>query len=162
MSFEDIENHWAKESIDMLVRLNVIKGYADGSFKPDQSITRAEFASMLVRVFNLSVTVAVQLQFSDADRRGAKNDIEILIRREIVKGYTDLTIRPNETISREEIAVLLVRMINLTQLSVTDGTFNGYADQTIMTKGDATRAETAAILLKLLMLDPRIKQVLEQ
>lgn len=45
--FKDIAGHWAKEAINRLARLNILNGYTDGTFKPDEPITRAETAAML-------------------------------------------------------------------------------------------------------------------
>lgn len=45
--------HWAEEGINTLINLGAIKAYADGTFKPNSSITRAEFVSVLVKEFKL-------------------------------------------------------------------------------------------------------------
>ena len=52
-SFNDIAGHWAADNINQLVGLGAINGYPDGSFKPDNNITRAEFTTILVRAFQL-------------------------------------------------------------------------------------------------------------
>lgn len=51
--FEDIKNHWAKESIQKVIDSGLMKGYEDGNFKPDEPITRAELATILVRALKL-------------------------------------------------------------------------------------------------------------
>lgn len=52
----DYSNHWAKEAIEAFKGYHIINGYEDGSFKPNNPVTRAEFAAILSRLFNLSST----------------------------------------------------------------------------------------------------------
>lgn len=52
MVFEDTKKHWAKEQIDAVSNKGIMKGYEDGSFKPDQPITRAEMAVVVYRIIN--------------------------------------------------------------------------------------------------------------
>lgn len=55
-TFSDIQNHWAKSEIQSLVDSGVISGYKDGTFKPDQNVTRAEFIKMLVTSLKAELT----------------------------------------------------------------------------------------------------------
>ena len=50
MKFIDIEEHWAKEAINALHKAGIINGYEDGTFKPDNPITRAEVAAIVERL----------------------------------------------------------------------------------------------------------------
>lgn len=53
MKFKDVPtNHWAYEAINKLAELGIVNGYEDGSFKPDEAVTRAELATMLDRYMN--------------------------------------------------------------------------------------------------------------
>ena len=47
---KDYENHWAKESIEKVIELGLMEGFDDGNFYPDKELTRAEFATALVRL----------------------------------------------------------------------------------------------------------------
>ena len=49
--FPDITNHWAKPFIEALARRGILKGYPDGRFRPDNSVTRAEFAAIITATF---------------------------------------------------------------------------------------------------------------
>jgi len=53
MDFADTQGHWAEKTIDIFVQLNLINGYKDGTFRPNNPITRAEFAAILNRAFNI-------------------------------------------------------------------------------------------------------------
>ncbi|MHC5832333.1 MAG: S-layer homology domain-containing protein, partial [Nostoc sp.] len=45
--FSDIQSHWAKASILAAAKLNILKGYVDGTFRPNAPVTRAEFAAII-------------------------------------------------------------------------------------------------------------------
>lgn len=53
VEFSDIDGHWAEETIIKFKDKNIISGYPDGTFKPDNSVTRAEFAKIITEAFNL-------------------------------------------------------------------------------------------------------------
>ena len=67
--FPDVsENHWASSQIDELSDKGVIVGYPDGTFKPDDNVTRAEFASMAIRALGQEhASVAQPVNFTDID-----------------------------------------------------------------------------------------------
>lgn len=67
---EDVKGHWAEKGIAKLISLGAIKGYTDGSFRPDDTITRAEFAKLLVIVFNLKSSYLKN--FTDIENHWAK------------------------------------------------------------------------------------------
>ncbi|UVI30937.1 S-layer homology domain-containing protein [Paenibacillus spongiae] len=182
--FTDIQKHWALKSIDKLVRLEVIKGYGDSRLKPNNPITRAEFASMLARLFVFAPTDAKPAKFADVQGYWAEGAIDTLTKHGILKGYQDGTFKPNAAITREEMIVILMRLINeatLPQSGSTDfqdlslagkyardslmaaakaGVIQGYGNS-LNPKGNASRAETATMLLNLLKLEPRLQEVLE-
>lgn len=53
--FADIQNHWARPFIEALAARRILNGYPDGTFRPNNSVTRAEFAAIIGAVFNISV-----------------------------------------------------------------------------------------------------------
>lgn len=185
-NLSDIQKHWALAAITKLAKLDVIKGYPDGSFKPDRAITRAEFASMLVRLLAIEDTGANKVAFTDINKNWAMDAIHTLARHGIVIGYSDGTFKPDATITREEIVVMIMRLLHAEALSQTGdsnftdiisagnyaresidaaakaGIVNGHLDHTFKPKGQATRAEVATILIRLLELDTRLKELLDQ
>ncbi|MGI6145153.1 MAG: S-layer homology domain-containing protein, partial [Peptococcia bacterium] len=58
-NFKDIENHWAVRQISDWLNKDLVGGYTDGTFKPDNSITRAEFIALVNRAFGFTETVPV-------------------------------------------------------------------------------------------------------
>lgn len=183
--FSDVQKNWALASINKLVKLGAIKGYPDGSFKPAQAITRAEFASMIVRLFAIDDKGTIEAEFKDTHQHWAMDAIRTLARYGLVNGYEDGTFKPDATITREEIVVMIMRLLNVEALPQTGnidfmdlsragnyaresivaaakaGIVTGYMDHTFKPKGQATRAEVATILIRLLALDPRLRELME-
>ena len=88
--FPDISGHWARNYIEELVKMNVLNGYEDGSFLPERTITRAEFAKMIVTALDLPST-SDALDFSDQDKipTWARGYIAAAVGNEIIFGYDD-------------------------------------------------------------------------
>ena len=107
----DIEDCWAEEAILALVDEGIIAGYPDGTFKPEDPVTRAEFSKMVARAF--AVRAAGKPTFSDIKDNWAKAYIAALTEAGIVSGFPDGTFRPSKDISRAEMTTILMRVINL-------------------------------------------------
>lgn len=107
----DIQGHWAESAIKSLVQNKTISGYPDGSFKPDQSITRAEFATILSKAYGLKSTGDVNL--NDINYHWAKTHVAALADHKIITGYPDGTFKPERPITRAEMATMLTRLIKL-------------------------------------------------
>jgi len=111
-SLSDLGNHWAKDSIDRWVDSGVIGGYPDGTFKPDGSITRAEFATILAKAFGLSGKG--DKVFSDVDAHWAKDYIYACAASGIVGGYPDGSFLPDKAITRQEAMKMFVGAMDFT------------------------------------------------
>ncbi|HHX25786.1 MAG TPA: S-layer homology domain-containing protein, partial [Firmicutes bacterium] len=96
----DIEDCWAEEAIVALIDEGIITGYPDGTFKPEDPVTRAEFSKMVARAF--AVRAAGEPTFSDIEDNWAKTYIAALTEAGIVSGFPDGTFRPSKDISRAE------------------------------------------------------------
>src|SRR5690606_15920974 len=94
--FDDVEGHWAHDVVAKGAQLGIAKGYQDGSFKPNASITRAEFVKMLSNVLQLQAPDDVK-SFNDITEHWAKRDIEIFASLEIINGYGNGNFAPNQT-----------------------------------------------------------------
>ncbi len=169
-TLNDIAGHWAANNINQLVASGAIKGYSDGSFKPDNTITRAEFATMLVKAFQL--TTQGGKTFTDTAGHWARESIATAAANGVVSGYDDDTFRPDDLITREQMAVLIVKAAKLAPATgepqfadsgsisgwakeaVATATQNsimkGYPDNTIQPQGSATRAEAVTVIVKAL------------
>ncbi|MCM3716524.1 S-layer homology domain-containing protein [Alkalihalobacillus oceani] len=115
-SFSDVaSNHWAADAINYLVEKGAIEGYPNGTFQPNASITRAEAAKILAITLGLNVDESANTNFSDASSHWASSYIAALQSQApgVIDGYTDGTFRPNRTITRQEMAKMIVTAYDL-------------------------------------------------
>lgn len=169
-TLNDIAGHWAEANIRKLVDLNVISGYPDGSFKPDDNITRAEFATLLVKAFKLAPQNGKV--FLDTAGHWAENNISTAALSGIVNGYEDGSFGPDDLITREQMAVMIVKAKKMAlksgEIQFADGPdvsawardalataikysiMKGYPDNTFLPQGNATRAEAVTVIVNAL------------
>ncbi|MDO4269665.1 MAG: S-layer homology domain-containing protein [Eubacteriales bacterium] len=104
-AYNDLGGHWAAKYIGYLESLGVVNGYPDGSFKPDQTISRAEFVAMVIRVDGL---VSGANAFTDVqDSYWAADYIIAAAEKDYVGGYPDGTFQPLRDITRAEAAKIV-------------------------------------------------------
>ncbi|NBD27855.1 hypothetical protein GT019_28645 [Paenibacillus sp. T1] len=112
VSFTDVkDNHWAHDAISALQALGFIKGYGDGSFKPNQQITRAEMVTILAKVIDFG-KAAHSSAFTDLNNHWAAQAIDALTEAGVVKGRGEHTFAPNANATREEAVVLILRALD--------------------------------------------------
>lgn len=109
---------WYYNAVTTLANLGVIKGYSDGSFRPNANITRAEFAAMLCRFSGASGSG--KSSFTDISSHWARTSIEAVSAKGWVKGYADGTFRPDAKITRAEVMAMLNRMLGRLPQSKSD------------------------------------------
>ena len=103
-NYNDVKStDWYNNAISTLTKLGVLTVYPDGGFHPQANITRAEFATMAVRFFDVTgVSTSGKDAFSDIDGHWANEYINMAYLLEIVNGYPDGTYRPQKAITRAE------------------------------------------------------------
>ena len=113
--FPDVSaNHWAAAQIKELSQSGVIVGYPDGTFKPDENVTRAEFASMAIRALGQEHTTVVQpVNFTDiAPDFWAYEMIQRALYFELIScPPADQTFRPNDPVSHSEAVSVAVNAL---------------------------------------------------
>ncbi|MEO3945582.1 S-layer homology domain-containing protein [Gorillibacterium sp. CAU 1737] len=118
-SFTDIGSHWAKVDIQNLANKLVVEGY-NNRFLPQNDITRAEFTAIVVRALGLTTSGAKSAGFKDvASTMWYADVINTAAQAGLVKGNGDGTFKPNDKISREEVAALVLRALAYTGKDVT-------------------------------------------
>lgn len=100
---------WYNDAVSTMAALGVLKGYEDGTFRPNAPITRAEFAAIAAR-FDTE-TVSGDAEFADLAGHWAKAEVEKAALRGWVKGYQDGTFRPAQNITRAEAITLINRVL---------------------------------------------------
>ncbi len=104
----DVAGNWAEPFIRVLVEKDIIKGYPDGTFRPDQPITRAEFAALLNKAFELQPVRAAR-KFKDVPKRyWAADVIQKAYQSGFLAGYPNGTFAPKQNIVRIQSLVSLV------------------------------------------------------
>ncbi|WP_340026524.1 S-layer homology domain-containing protein [Paenibacillus sp. FSL K6-1096] len=115
-SFSDEHSwgEWAKPSIRLAVELGWIRGYADGSFRPNREISRAEMAVVLARVFGIAASGSAGLPFVDGEAipAWAQGSVEALYARGIVAGRAGGQFAPAASTTRAEAVVVLLRALD--------------------------------------------------
>lgn len=166
--FSDISRHWAEANIKQLLAAGAISGNPDGRFYPDNYITRAEFASILVKSFKLTPKDSGKM-FNDTAIHWAKDNINTVVAYGIASGYDETTFGPNDLITREQMAVMLVKACKCSDQGgrtfadsnqITDwaraavaaasakNILGGYPDNTFKPRAYATRAEAVTAVVK--------------
>ena len=101
---------WSSSSIAHVSEFGIMEGYEDGTFRPSGRITRAEFATVLVRLKGIAPSSGVS-RFSDASGHWAEGYIVAAESAGLVEGYPDGSFRPNAQITRAEAVTALNRML---------------------------------------------------
>jgi hypothetical protein len=123
--FSDISSHWAKANIEYLVKKQILSGYPDGTFKPENTVKRAEFIKMLDATFGLNDTIAIN--YSDVK---SSDWFYPYIQQAAAQGYLldyGTALDPEGKLTREEASALLARYLNLSpDNKAAPGTFSDY------------------------------------
>lgn len=169
----DITGNWAYDSIKRLLGMGVVSGYTDGTYKPGNNITRAEFAKIMVDALGWKATAAPSLKFADAAQIGdwAKGYVATAVEKGLIAGYSDNTFKPANQITRAEIATIVVKALGKTAegtpvfadasgipawaqgyvaVAAKEGIVAGYSDKTFKAGNNATRAEAAKMATNML------------
>ncbi len=108
-AFSDIRTHQLANHIAMAKALGITSGYADGTFKPNNVLTRAEMVALLVRALGVPLINPTTPSFSDVKKTDwSYQVIETGRARGLLSGYGDGTFRPNNSVTRAELAALIV------------------------------------------------------
>lgn len=108
----DITGHWAGGTIQKWIDEGTVSGYEDGTFRPENSITRAEFMALANGLFAYTEGSAVSFGDVKGDAWYAET-VSIAAAAGYIAGYPDGTMRPNALISREEAASVLMKIMKL-------------------------------------------------
>lgn len=175
-AFSDIVGHWGEAAINQAVTNGFVRGYEDGSFKPDKAVTRGEFVTMVNKALQLRDENTVNLLFEDVKTTDwYYKDIQKASYARYVNGISDTSFIPEKNISREEAAAMLSRFLpkvgflaetqvaafpDSTSVStwaksalavvINKGYMTGHANGNLAPLGTLTRAEAAKIIGKIL------------
>lgn len=172
-AFSDTENHWAKDTINKAKDMNIINGYENDLFMPDNNMTRAELVAVVNRL--LCLESESDKYIPDVTRQDwFHSDIRKAIAVGIIKGDDFGNVSPNDFVTREQAILIISRALNISGNNVIKQTsylddaeisawarsevitfisknyISGYGDNTIKPKGNITRAEVLTILNRII------------
>ncbi|WP_158560769.1 NEAT domain-containing protein [Paenibacillus contaminans] len=125
-TFRDIQEHWAKTAIEEAVKHGIVQGYEDHTFKPDNQITRAQAAVIFANALKLNQAVEIPNASDEADIPGyAAAAVKQVRAAGLMSGYDDGAFRPNASLNRAELAVIIAKAKGL---KVTDGAVPSFSD----------------------------------
>lgn len=176
VNISDISGHWAEASIKQAISDGIVTGYPDGTFKPGNTVTRAEFSVMLMNALNRQEP-GTDLTFTDKAEIGiwAQKAVSQAVQAGIFSGYENGSFRPNANITRAEMATMIAKALKLAAKENASSSFADDKDIPAWAKGpvaalkelgivngtganefnpgaQTTRAEAVIVLLN--MLDP--------
>ncbi|WP_052410150.1 S-layer homology domain-containing protein [Paenibacillus durus] len=182
LEFKDVAKHWAKDAVNDMGSRMIVTGSGSDMFNPDQDITRAEFAAIIVRGLGLKPE-GKAAPFSDVQQSDWYNDfIQTAYAYHLITGFEDGTFRPDDKITREQAMAIIAKAMTITDLkaklpskeagevlrpfadanktsgwaknSAADclqaGIISGRNSSQLAPKDNITRAEVAAIIQRLL------------
>ncbi len=170
---KDIKGHWAAAEIEQAVSTGYVKGYPDGTFRPNAGVTRAEFVVMLDSANQVPAGKYGNSLGDVSARDWFAQDVASALAAGFVSGYPDGTFRPQEEVSRQEAACMLAKLLKLDSGGslnfsdagaiaswarpsvsglVTAGIMTGYPDGTFRPQKVISRAEAVVMINKALAL----------
>ncbi len=178
--FSDIEGGWFNRYILIAAEAGLVNGFSDGTFRPDENVTREQYITMLYRLFDTDDDKeGAELTFTDAGTIGyGKEAVSWGVANGVIVGYTDNTFRPNKNITRAEMAAMTYRALcsvlggeapddynvdagfkdvvkglfyeKPVNVLANMGIINGMSEGVYAPDGTATRAQAAKILASIL------------
>lgn len=169
----DVDGHWAEAYVKRLQSAGIMQGYEDGTFRPDGTVTRAEFVTMLVRLVYDGTGLTAVLSdkpFADVSETDWYYPyVCAAVQGGFVVADADGTFRPSDAITREEMVVMITLALELSggacdfsdipetyphydavSAAVEAGILTGYEDGTFRPLSTATRGETAAMVCRMI------------
>ncbi len=168
--FEDMKGHWAASYMGKLYAKGIMVGTSETTMSPDWGVTRQEVALLLVRMFGFEGQKAEsELDYADSDKIAswAVNAVALLSEKGIYLGYGDGTFRPDDIISRQELASVVGRHLTSTVTKESDyiddheiyywakehideltslGILRGFEDNSFRPLEKVTRAQAAVVI----------------
>ena len=167
----ELFHEFLKSEIQDFAAKGYINGYGNGLFRPENTITRAEFVTIFNKYFSLTNSKGVA--FNDTKGHWAEKAIDIAVTNGVCQGISSTIFSPDTPITREEAAKMVANYLKIADTNIdklqkfTDnakvsswaraemegtieaGYFNGYPDNTLRPQGNITRAETVVVMGRL-------------
>jgi len=119
VSFADVQKHWAKSDVELAAAKGLVEGVGGGRYDPGKAVTRAEFTVMLVRALGRGTSTAGNAPYGDV-KAGVWYSNAVAAAKELgLLGFmSGSSFKPNQALTREEMASMLAAAIRLEQPTV--------------------------------------------
>lgn len=156
-SFSDLQGNWAESFIQALTARNIIQGFPDGSFRPDEPVTRAQFAAMIRKAFQKNSTQEV-IEFVDVPAYyWAREAIQSAYQMGFLVGYPNRVFKPNQNIPRVQVLVALANGLDLSAKPETTAALNTYFQDAAQIPDYARNSVAAAAEKSIVVNYPTVK-----
>ena len=160
IAFKDIESHWAKECISQMAPRKLVSGYPDGSFRPNATITRAEFAVLMLNAFPDAPVKRSGTTFKDVPTNfWAYSAVQEAYKRGFFSGYPGGLFQPNQQIPRVQAIGVLAGAKNFSIPANPDSTLRQYFEDAAQIPDYAKNAIASAAVNTLVVNYPNVKQL---
>ncbi|MFS0723773.1 S-layer homology domain-containing protein [Paenibacillus sp. 1P07SE] len=181
VAFDDMAGHWAQQEVETLAAKQIVFGMSSSAYEPHANVTRAQFMTLLVRALGVDVEGAERHRFSDVAADSWYADaVHWAADNGLVQGYPDGTFGPHRPISRQELALMTLHVLEYlgqaantangtaalerfqdhtmisdwarqaVAMQVESGLMTGRSPDQFVPGGETTRAESAVVLLRFL------------
>ncbi|MCT7952098.1 S-layer homology domain-containing protein [Ancylothrix sp. C2] len=157
-TFEDVRGHWAQLCIDELAKQGAVSGYKDGLFRPNEPMSREEYATILSRAFASAPAVTTNAPFSDVPattRTGT--DLSTARETAFLAGFPSGVFKPNEPLTRVQALVAVTNGLNLAAQTFSPSQLNLVYDDYPEIPAYALNAVAAATENGLIVSYPNVK-----
>ncbi len=118
VEFADVSSHWAEDAINDMGSRLIVTGVGSSTYEPDRSITRAEFAAVVVSAMGIEQG-STESGFGDVTLSDWFNGyVDTATAYSLITGYDSTSFGPNDTITREQAMAIIARAMKITGLSV--------------------------------------------
>jgi hypothetical protein len=156
--FSDVQGSWAQSCIGELTQRGIISGYPDGSFRPNNPVTRAEFASMVGKAFPNAARVRAASRFVDVPSNfWAYNAITFASQTGFLSGYPGGVFNPAQNIPRAQVLVSLASGLNYSPTQPVNATLTNYFADASAIPGYAEMGIAAATERRLVVNYPDVR-----
>ncbi|MDF5718636.1 MAG: S-layer homology domain-containing protein [Rhizonema sp. NSF051] len=154
-----IQGNWAQSFIEPLAALGVIKGFPDGTFRPDAPVTRAQFAAMIQKAFQKN-PIRNGVQFVDTPPYyWANGAIQTAYEMGFLEGYPGRIFKPEQKIPRVQVLVSLASGLNLSVNQTTPTVLNAYFQDSSQIPNYAVEQVAAALQNRIVVDYPNVQNL---
>lgn len=119
VEFKDMEGHWGKDDVEILGGRGIFAPDSNGNFNPEFKMTRSDFAIIITKAFDLKAVEENEFKFTDIEKDSwYYASAKAISDNGIMKGFSEYTFAPDEVVTRQQMAVIMMRIIEKQGLTV--------------------------------------------